>query len=163
MAGNIYLAQLQNQVVAGSASMLLLLRPPTTRPIRIVRYKLDYNGTATSTQIRYQFGRKASAFPTGMASITPAALNATAPTAQVTGGTSGAAGTCGGYVTSEGAGAFVATIDGAFNALNGLDEFFGEFSDLYLPPGSAEGFALRFPVSPVLLTAWTASIYFKED
>jgi len=158
---NTYLIQLQNQSVA-AAAILLAIRPPTNRPIRITRIKLEYNGTATSTQIRYQFGTRVSSFATLTNSVTPVPLDNTAAAAVTVGGTAEAAGTSGSYATTLGAGTFTVLFEGAFNCLNGLDEFYGDFSELILPAGSASAFELRFPATPGVTANWTASIYFKE-
>jgi hypothetical protein len=159
---NTYLIQMQNQTVAAAASTLLIIRPPTTRPIRLKRFSLEYNGTATSTQVRYQIGTKVASFPT-VTAVTPVLWEGEpGATAQTAGGTSVAAGTCGYYASSEGAGTFTTLREGAFNCLNGLDEFLGDYSELILPAGSSSAFCLRFPASPGVVTNWTASIYFKE-
>ena len=158
-----YRVLLDNQAVATAAVTLIFIRPAATRPLRIVRYGANFNGTATSTQIRYEFGTKASAYGT-YTSKTPIVLDgSTGATAVTVGGTAGAAGTSGVYATSEGAGTFTPIMSGAFNCVGGgLDEFLGEYSEMVLPAGSTSGFVLRFPANPVMVANWNAFMDFRE-
>jgi hypothetical protein len=101
-----YAVRMENQTVSATAT-LILVRPSATVGFRVRRIQVTQGGSATSTAIRLQWGRKASAFGT-YTSATPGKMDEKDAISGIVGGTSGAAGTTGTLATSEGAGTFTA-------------------------------------------------------
>lgn len=151
----------ENQTI-GAAGILVLVRPGAAFGFKVLRAWAKQSGTATSNQVRVQLGKKASAFPTTLASATPQALDEKHPTSQFTGGTSGAAGTCGINATVEGAGAFTAKFNDAFNTLTGF-EWTPVFEELRFRAGSADAFVMRFPATPAITTGWEWGVVIQEE
>ena len=151
----------ENQTIA-AAGTLVLIRPGAAFGFKVLRAWAKQAGTATSNQIRIQLGSKASAFPTTLASATPQKLDEKSPASQFTGGTSGAAGTCGINATSEGAGTFSAKFNDAFNTLTGF-EWTPVFEELRYRAGSADAFVMRFPATPAQTTGWEWGVVIQEE
>src|ERR1043166_3942519 len=108
---------MENATITG-ASTLVFINPGTTMSLEILRAWASQSGTTTSAQVRIALARQVTAFPT-LTSATPRALKDRDPASAITGGTAGAAGTCGVNASAEGAGAKTILVPDAFNNLNG--------------------------------------------
>ena len=130
--------------------------------IRIKRVDVGQTGTATSAQQRLEFVTQVTAFPT-LTSATPRALNTQDPNASIiTGGTAGAAGTCGVNASAEGAGGKTVRKEFVFNNLNGFLWVATPDDVIELPAGSASGFGVFLPVAPGTLTNWSVDLQYEE-
>jgi hypothetical protein len=152
---------MENQTVSAAAT-LILIRPAAETGFRVRRIQITQGGSATSTAIRAQWGRKAAAFPTTLTSATPGKLDEKDAASAIVGGTSGAAGTCGTLATSEGAGTFTALGEAGFNNLNGFEMVFSDTEAPTFRANSAEAFVLRFPAAPGTTTNWSALAIIEE-
>lgn len=149
--------------VAG-ATTLIFVNPAAAPNVNIefLRFWVGESANATSAQQRIQIGNKASVFPT-LTTYTPVKLKVADPNASViTGGTAGAQGTCGINASVEGAGAFTARQDDAFNVLNGWLFVPTPPETTIYPAGFSGGLSLYFPVAPATLTNWSAGLQYRE-
>jgi hypothetical protein len=153
---------LMNDQTVAAAATLILVRPPAATSLRIVRVWASQKGSTTSTQVKIQLGRKASAFPTTLTSFTPLKMDEKDAVSTVTGGTSGAAGTAGVLATAEGAGTFTSVIADAFNSLTGYLWVPGPREEIIVRANSAEAFVVRFPEAPGVTLNWTAGLIYEE-
>lgn len=150
--------------LANQAVTLVFINPAASPNfgIRILECRAGQTGTATSAQQRYQLVSQVTAFPT-LTSATPRASQFQDPNASIiTGGTAGAAGTCGINASAEGAGTKTVRFEDVFNNLNGLLWTPTPKTVMEFPAGSASGFGLFLPVAAGSLTNWSASITFEE-
>jgi hypothetical protein len=93
-------------------------------------------------------GTKLTAFPT-MVSATPAKVGGLGlPTANLTGGTTGAAGTAGINSSANGAGAEIKTVTDNFNVLNGWLFIPTPAETMMFMPGGTSGFFHQFTSTP---------------
>jgi hypothetical protein len=153
---------MNNATLANQPVTLIGVRPATTSALRIIRMWIGYNGTATSTQQRVEWGRQPTSFPT-VVSATPAKITEGDPVSGITGGTALAAGTCGVNASAEGAGGKVLLGNDTFNWLNGwLWTPANPLEAIILSPSSANAFFLWFPAAPATLTGWNAGLTFEE-
>lgn len=130
--------------------------------IRIKRVWIGQSANATSAQQRVQLVTQVTAFPT-LTSATPRSKNLADPNASViTGGTAGAAGTCGINASAEGAGTKTVRVEDAFNVLNGYIWVPTPDEVIELPAGLASGFGLFLPVAAATLTNWSFGVTFQE-
>jgi hypothetical protein len=111
--------------------------------------------------VRAQVVTQVTAFPT-LTSATPAKLKRNDPVSAITGGTAGAAGTCGINASAEGAGAKTVVFEEAFNNINGWLWEPPPWGTIIMPASSSSGLGLYFPAAPGTLTGWTFSMYFRE-
>lgn len=151
-----------NITLANQAVTLAFLNPPVSGPaIEILRCWASQSGTTTGAMQRVQLVTQVTAFPT-LVSATPNKMNPGDPVSVLTGGTAGAAGTCGINASAEGAGAKTIILPDAFYNLSGW---------LWVPtpeerplfnPGGTSGFGLHLPAAPATLTGWNFGIVFRE-
>jgi hypothetical protein len=106
-----------------------------------------------SAQQRVQLNTQVTAFPT-LVSATPAKLYNSDSASVITGGTAGAAGTCGINASAEGAGAKTIIWADVFNVVNGWLLVLLPEEALKMGSGSANGLGLHLPVAPGTLTNW---------
>lgn len=148
--------------VVNAVVTLVFVNPGTTVSLRILRLWASQAANATSAQQRIQFNSQVTAFPTLVAQ-TPSKTTTIDQASAITGGTAGAAGTCGINASAEGAGGKTVLIPDDFNVLNGY-LWVPTPSEAYdAPAGAAAGLGLHFPVAPVALTSWSAGITFQEN
>lgn len=152
-----------NIAVTNGATTIVLINPPTGRSIKIIEAWAEQAGTTASAQYEMQLGTKASAFPT-LTSATPRKLNASDPVSYITGGTAGAAGTCGINASAEGAGTFTEIMSSVFNNLIGFRWTAQESLRNYMTFSSADSlaFAMKFRAAPGSLTAWSFGVTYQE-
>jgi hypothetical protein len=146
------------------ANTLNFLNPPAAPNINIeyLRHWVGQAANATSAQQRIELVTQASVFPT-VVSATPAKLKRQDPNAStITGGTAGAAGTCGVNATAEGAGTKTVWWDDDFNVLNGYLKVATPAETEVIPAGSTSGVGLWFPTAPTTLTGWSWGQNFRE-
>lgn len=154
-----YQVFLANTTVSAAAT-LCIIRPSAAVGFRVRRIAVSQNDSETSTQIRLQYGRKASAFGT-YTSATPQKLDEKDASSAFSGATDGSAGTVGVNGTSEGAGTFTGIEEG-FNNLTGFERVFAPGEEPTFRAGSAEGFVLRFPAAPGTTAGWSWTVVYEE-
>lgn len=144
-----------------AAKTLIFLNAGTTRAIEILRFWVGQSSTATSQQERVQVVTQVSAFPT-LTSYTPRALKLGDGASAITGGTAGAAGTCGIAASAEGAGAKTVMWERPFNNLNGFEWVAAPYDSIILPPSGTSGLGIYMPDTPATTTEWAAGLIFRE-
>ena len=150
--------------LANAAVTLVFINPKTTGPastIEIVRCWVGQSANATSAQQRVQLVTQVTAFPT-LTSFTPKKTKIGDPASEITGGTAGAAGTCGINASAEGAGAKTIIWEDAFNVLNGWLWMPQEIERIQLRVGELSGFGFHFPVAAATLTNWAFGLVYRE-
>jgi hypothetical protein len=150
----------ENVTLAG-ASTLIFLHPGTTNSLEVLRMWIAQSANVTSAQQRVEVVSQVSAFPT-LTSFTPTKLKPGDPASAITGGTAGAAGTCGINASAEGAGSKSVILADAFNVINGWLWVPTPQERLILPASWASGLGLYFPATPGTLTNWHAGLIYKE-
>lgn len=148
-------------ITVAGATTLIFLNPGTTMSIEVLRMWVAQSANATSAQQRIQVETQVTAFPT-LTSFTPKALKQRDPASAITGGTAGAAGTCGINASAEGAGGKTAMFEDAFNVLNGWLWVPTPRETIIMPAGFASGLGLFFPVAPATLTNWAFGMVYAE-
>lgn len=154
--------------LANQPVTLVFLNQSATAPTpnaQIMRMWASQQGSTSSAQQRIQAETQVSVFPT-LVSATPRHLKLADSTASVfSGGTAGAAGTCGINASAEGAGTKTAMFDDNFNVLNGWiwNATLPELIDLGgVSASTIGGFGLFLPAAAGSLTNWAAGINFRE-
>jgi len=147
--------------LANAAVTMVFINPSATMGIEILRCWAGQSGTATSAQQRVQTNTQVTAFPT-LTSATPSKLVLSDPTSAITGGTAGAAGTCGINASAEGAGAKSNIIPDTFNNLNGHLWVPTPREVIRLGAGASSGFGYHLPVAPGSLTNWQFGCNYEE-
>lgn len=143
---------------------LAFINPPAAVApmINILRMWASQQGSATSAQQRIQAETQVTAFPT-LVSATPRHLRRSDTVASlITGGTAGAAGTCGINASAEGAGSKTVMFEDNFNVLNGYLWVPTPREVIELAAGDASGFGLYLPAAAASLTNWACGINFGE-
>src|SRR5258708_35556710 len=131
-------------------------------PIAVMRAWCGHRTSTTSAQVGANLGTQVTSFPT-LTSQAPVKIKAGDPASQLTGGTSGAAGTSGINASAEGAGTKSFIYAENFNILNGWlwvptpDEIIVESAQ-----ATAHGFGLSLPAGPASTTLWSAGLSIKE-
>lgn len=150
-----------NITLANQAVTLVFVNPGTTCSLEILRAWASQAANATSAQQRVQLSTQVTAFPTlvSQAPVTDAILD---QASQITGGTSGAAGTSGINASAEGGGAKTVRYPDAFNVLNGWLYIPTPAETMIFSAGGSAGLGLHFPAAPTTLTNWNAGIAFRE-
>lgn len=143
-----------------AAKTLIFLRPGTTRPLELLRVEVSHSGAATSAPQRVQIVSQVTAFPT-LTSFTPLPFDGLS-TSVITGGTAGAAGTCGINASAEGAGAKTVLYDAAFNAPIGWAWVPGPADSIILPTSWASGIGIYLASTPTTTTGWHATLLYRE-
>jgi hypothetical protein len=146
------------------ANTLNFLNPPASPSIDVafLRHWVGQAANTTSAQQRIQLATQVTAFPT-LVSATPRHLQLADTTASViTGGTAGAAGTCGINATAEGAGTKTTWWDDVFNVLNGYLRVNTPDEVEVACAGFASGVGLWFPTAPGTLTGWNWGQNYSE-
>jgi hypothetical protein len=161
MARGVYTIPAANITLANQAVTLIFANPGTTVSLRLLRAWVSQAANATSNQQRVQLNTQVTAFPT-LVSQTPSKTTSIDQASQITGGTAGAAGTCGINASAEGAGAKTVIIPDAFNVLNGYLWVPTPTEVFNLPAGSSAGGGLHFPSAPTALTNWNAGFTLEE-
>jgi hypothetical protein len=149
--------------LANQAVTLVFLNPAAgpSPAIEIYEAWVSQSANATSAQQRVQLVTQVTAFPT-LTSQAPKTLKLGDPASAITGGTAGAAGTCGVNASAEGAGTKTPIFSDAFNNLNGWLWVPTPNETIVLAAASANGFGLYFPGAPTSLPGWSGGIIFRE-
>ena len=150
-----------NITVANQAVTLVFINPSTTVGIEILRCWVSQAANATSAQQRVQLNTQVTAFPT-LTSATPAKSKQGDPASGITGGTAGAAGTCGINASAEGAGTKTVIVPDSFNVLNGWLWVATPRETIILGANTSSGFGLHFPAAPATLTGWSFGVTYAE-
>jgi len=152
----------ENVTITGS-NTLVFINPPAAPgvSIRILRAWASQHGTATSQQIGIKHVTQVTAFPT-LTSATPRPKALHDAASAITGGTTGAAGTCGINASAEGAGTKTTRFADGFNNLNGYLWVPTPAEVIELSCGSASGYGLVLLTTPTTLTGWDFGVTFQE-
>lgn len=148
--------------VANQAVTLVFINPASPGvSIEILRCWVGQSANATSAQQRVQLVTQATAFPT-LTSATPHKHKINDPASGISGGTAGAAGTCGVNASAEGAGTKTIIIEDCFNVLNGWLWVPTPRETIVMNALTAQGFGLHLPVAPATLTNWSFGVTYAE-
>jgi len=150
-----------NGMTISAAKTLIFINVGTTRGIEILRFWVGQSGTTTGEMVRVQAITQVSAFPT-LTSYTPLALKLGDGASAITGGTTGAAGTCGVDSGAVGAGTKTVRFERSFYNLNGTEWLAGPHDSIVLAPSGTSGFGLYVPVSPTGTGGWNATLIYRE-
>jgi hypothetical protein len=150
-----------NITLANQAVTLAWINPGTTASLEILRVSVSQSSSTTSAQQRIQLNTQVTAFPT-LTTFTPVKTSTGDGASVITGGTSGAAGTCGINASAEGAGAKTVLYPDVFNILNGWLWLPTPEERIILPAGSSSGFGVHLPAAPSSLSGWNAVIVYRE-
>lgn len=153
-----------NQTVV-AAPQLVFMNPSAggagVPGFEVLRGWASQRANATSAQQGIRMGTKVTAFPT-VVSVTPQKMKLSDPTANLTGGTAGAAGTCGINSSANGGGTELYTYQDNFNVLNGWLWVATPPETLMLMPGGTSGYLLQFSSTPGTLTGWSWGVIYRE-
>src|ERR1700674_2116088 len=148
-----------------NAAVTLVFVNPTTAPnfnLEFIRLWSSQQGSATSAQQRIQVETQVTAFPT-LVSATPRPLKHSDPNASIiSGGTAGAAGTCGINASAEGGGAKTVKWGDNFNVLNGYLWVATPREVIDMAAGSASGLGMYLPAAAASLTNWAVGANYGE-
>lgn len=156
-----YIVSTGGATLANQAVTLVFINPASTQGFEVLRAWAGQTGTNTSAQQRVQYNTQASAFPT-LVSATPSKTKLNDPTSGITGGTAGAAGTCGVNASAEGGGTKSNIVADTFNNLNGYLWVPTPRETVVLSAGLTSGYGLHLPVAPGTLTNWQMGVTFGE-
>lgn len=156
-----YVLSGSNITVANQPVTLAFLNPGANASLEILRAWVSQSSSTTSAQQRVQLNTQVSAFPT-LVSATPSKLKQSDPSSSITGGTTGAAGTCGINASAEGAGAKTILLPDVFNILSGWLWVPTPEERIILNAGSSSGLGLHLPAAPTALTGWNFGIVYRE-
>jgi len=127
----------------------------------VLRCWASQRANATSNQQGIRMGTKLTAFPT-LVSATPAKTKLGDPAANLTGNTTGAAGTAGINSSANGGGTEIGVYPDNFNVLNGWLWVATPPETFQFMPGGTSGFFLQFTSTPTSLTAWSFGVCYRE-
>lgn len=165
MADRTYSVGGDNLTVA-AAPQLVFLNPSAGGAgipgFEVLRCWASQRANATSAQQGVRLGTKVTAFPT-LVAATPAKVGGLGlPTANLTGNTTGAAGTAGINSSANGAGTEIGVYADNFNVLNGHLFVATPPETLVFMPGGTSGFFYQFTSTPGTLTGWSCGVIYRE-
>jgi hypothetical protein len=165
MADRTYSVTGDNQTVV-AAPQLVFLNPSAggagVPGFEVLRAWVGQRANATSAQQGVRLGTKVTAFPT-LVSATPAKVGGLGlPTANLAGGTTGAAGTAGINSSVNGGGTEIGTYTDNFNVLNGWLFVATPAETMLFMPGGTSGFFHQFTSTPGTLTGWSFGVLYRE-
>lgn len=164
MGNRVYTVTGDNITVAGATTLVhinVAAGGAAVPGFEVLRAWVSQRANATSAQVGIGLGTKVTAFPT-LTAATPAKTNQSDPTANITGGTAGAAGTAGINASAEGGGAFTVVVPDNFNALNGWLWTPTPLETFMFMPGNTSAFASKFSAAPSTLTGWSFGVTYRE-
>lgn len=148
--------------LANQAVTLVFINPLSPGcSLEILRCWIGQSANATSAQQRVQLVTQVTSFPT-LTTFTPRKTKINDPVSEITGGTAGAAGTCGINASAEGAGAKTVIVDDSFNVLTGWLWAPGPRDTIIMNAKTAAGFGFHFPAAALTLTSWSFGITYAE-
>lgn len=151
--------------LANQAVTLTFINPIAAPNVDLGMRRFWVGQSATTTYTgnqRVQLNTQVTAFPT-LVSATPAKLSNIDSASVITGGTAGAAGTCGVNASAEGAGAKTVIWADAFSPANGWLLVVTPDEAIDMGAGAANGLGMHFPVAATTLTNWTFGITWVEN
>ena len=158
-----YSIVMDNATVVANATFIFLRAATavTSRGsiLEILRASATQYGTSTSQQLGMEIAQKVSAYGTYV-TATPTNYVVGGPASGISGGTTGAAGTCGVNASAEGAGATTMIYEDGFNNLNGFLWVPTPEERIILPPDAA--LTLKLSGTPTTLTNWHAVLVYRE-
>lgn len=157
----VYTIRASGLTLANQAVTLAFINPGTTCSLQILRCTCGQTGSTTSAQQAVQLNYQVTAFPT-LVSATPTKMATLDQASAITGGTSGAAGTCGVNASAEGAGTKTVIFSDSFNVLTGWLWTPTPDEVIILSAGSTSGFGIHLPVAASSLSNWSVSLTYKE-
>jgi|SRR6185295_17306142 len=155
-----------DNITVSGAPILVFINPAAggvgVPGFEVLRCWVSQRANATSAQQGVGLGTKVTAFPT-LTSATPAKVGGLGlPTANITGGTAGAAGTCGINASANGGGTEINTTPDNFNVLNGWLFVATPPETMPFMPGGTSGFFHKFTSTPSTLTGWSFGVIYRE-
>jgi|SRR5208337_872283 len=157
-----YAVSFQNQTISATAQMAqVFVNPGTSCSLEFLRGWLSQAGSTTSNMESVALQTQVTAFPT-LTSTTPAKLNFLDPASQITGATTGAAGTSGTVGSVIGAGTKSAVYNDNFNILNGWLWVPTPMETIVMNAGAASGLGLYTPAGAVSTPSWSGGMTYQE-
>jgi hypothetical protein len=141
--------------LANQAVTLVFLNPAAAPALDLGfrRFWVGQSNNMASAQQRVQLNTQVTAFPT-LVSATPTKLAVADSASIITGGTAGAAGTCGINASGEGAGAKTIIWADTFNVVNGWLLVLTPEEQIEQASGATSGLGLHLPAAPGTLSNW---------
>jgi hypothetical protein len=166
MAGSYALNSGSGVITVANAAVTLAFLNPIASPnldFTFMRFWCGWASTIVSTRQRVQLNTQVTAFPTVVAA-TPAKLSVADSASLITGGTAGAAGTCGINASAEGAGAKTILWPDTFDLQVGWLMVPTPDEQIQMTSGAASGLGFHLPVSPTpSLIGWVFGMSWNED
>ena len=162
MSAGVYSIVAKGVTVIG-ANTMVFVHSGTSATLKILRCSISQGDkTAASEQQAVALYTQVTAFPT-LVTATPFQLGGVNDAASaITGGTAGAAGTCGINASAEGGGAKTLGPSAGFNNLNGWEWVATPKGEIILPASSLSGFGILLVTTPTVKTLWYAYIDYEE-
>ena len=153
-----------NMTVVNAVVTLAFLNPPATGPDTLIRRIWVSNTGTVAFRQRLQLVTQVTAFPT-LVSATPKAHAMHDTASNITGNTTGAAGTCGINASAEGAGTKTVAHADVFDVAVGFLKVLTPEDVYEMDAGSSSGFGVYFPAatgaSPNTL-GWMVGVTYSE-
>jgi hypothetical protein len=150
--------------IANAAVTLAFINPPAAPNVDLGfrRFWWGQSNNMASAQQRWQIHTQLTTFPT-LTSATPSKLANADSASLITGGTAGAAGTCGINASAEGTTAGrVVLFQSAENVINGHLMILIPDEATEMAAGTSTGLGYNFPVAPGTLTNWAFGFTWVE-
>lgn len=129
--------------------------------LAIHRIEVGQNGSTTAAQIRAALSTRTGSTITNTNGLTPRAISPVGgPASAIVSGTSGAAGTVGGPMTTDTTPTYVDLYSVNFNNLNGWLYVPTPPEEIIIPASTV--FVFRTLADPATLTGWSIAITFEE-
>jgi hypothetical protein len=149
--------------LANQAVTLTFVNPIASPNLDLMfrRFWISQSNNMTSVNLRWQLNTQVTVFPT-LVSQAPTKLAVADAASLITGGTAGAAGTCGINASAEGAGAKTVIWSDTFNTTNGMLLVLTPEELIEQCAGATSGVGLHLPVAPGTLTNWAFGCIWTE-
>jgi hypothetical protein len=130
--------------------------------LNFMRMWMSQSSTATSAQLCVLIQSVTTAFGT-YTSTTPVGLKAAGPASNITGNTTGAAGSSGTNASVAATGTLTTYISEHFNNLNGYLWVASQKETIVMPAGSTAGLGIGLITTPSSLNNWSAGMVYSEE
>lgn len=161
--GRIYTVGIENATIS-TTKPLITLTPAASGAgslLGLRRVEVSQNGAVTAAQIRAALSTRTGSTITNTSALTPQPLSPVGgPASAITGGTSGAAGTAGGPMTTDTTPTYVDIYKTNFNNLNGWLWIPTPQEMIQIPASTV--FVFRTLADPTTLTGWSVALTFEE-
>jgi len=152
-------------ITLANQAVTLTFVNPTSAPnldLGFRRFWINQSNNMSSVNLRWQLNTQVTAFPT-LTSQTPNKLAIADSASIISGGTAGAAGTCGINASAEGAGTKTIIYADSFNTTNGALLVLTPEEIIEMGSGASSGLGMHLPVAPGTLTNWVFGCTWTES